>query len=155
MSIKQGIVTTETQDAASTTSQRPIFQRPSPGHVQTASMLFFDNVGGPTLEAAIANLRVGARVVICGRISQTAGGGLYGVRNLGQLIGKRARIHGFGVFEFADRYPEARAWLAAQARSGRLRQHVHVIDWLKRAPIGLGMLFRGENQGKLVVRVAE
>lgn len=125
--------------------------RACPGGVD----VFFDNVGGPTLEAAIANLRVGARVVICGRISQTAGGELYGVRNLGLLIGKRARIQGFGVFEFADRYPEARTWLAAQAKSGRLRQRVHVIDGLEQAPVGLGMLFRGENQGKLVVRVAE
>jgi hypothetical protein len=125
--------------------------RACPGGVD----VFFDNVGGPTLEAAIANLRVGARVVICGRISQTAGGELYGVRNLGLLIGKRARIQGFGVFEFADRYPEARTWLAAQAKSGCLRQRVHVIDGLEQAPVGLGMLFRGENQGKLVVRVAE
>jgi hypothetical protein len=117
--------------------------------------VFFDNVGGPTLDAALANLRVGARVVICGRISQTAVGELYGVRNLGLLIGKRARIQGFGVPIFADRYPEARTWLAAQARLGRLRQQVHIIDGLERAPIGLGMLFRGENKGKLVVRVAE
>jgi NADPH-dependent curcumin reductase CurA len=84
-------------------------------------------------------------VVICGRISQTVGGELYGVRNLGLLIGKRARIQGFAVSDFAHRYPEARTWLAAQAKSGRLRQHVHIIDGLERAPVGLGMLFRGEN----------
>jgi NADPH-dependent curcumin reductase CurA len=117
--------------------------------------VFYDNVGGPTLEAALANLRIGARVVICGRISQTAGGELYGVRNLGLLIGKRARIQGFAVSDFTHRFPEARTWLAAQAKSGRLRQNVHVIDGLERTPVGLAMLFRGENNGKLVVRVAE
>src|SRR5262249_10144603 len=116
--------------------------------------VFYDNVGGPTLDAALPNLRIGARVVICGRISQTAGGELYGVRNLGLLIGKRARIQGFVVPDFADRYPEARTWLAAQARSGRLHQHLHIIDGLESAPVGLGMLFRGENDGKLVVHVA-
>ncbi len=62
--------------------------RACPGGVD----VFFDNVGGPTLEAAIARLRTGGRVVICGRISQTAADELYGVRNLGLLIGRRARI---------------------------------------------------------------
>jgi NADPH-dependent curcumin reductase CurA len=66
--------------------------------------VFYDNVGGHTLEAALDNLRVGARVVICGRISQTAGGEPYGVRNLGLLIGKRARVQGFAVSDFAYRY---------------------------------------------------
>lgn len=117
--------------------------------------LFYDNVGGPTLDAALANLATGARVVICGRISQTASAELYGVRGLGQLIGKRARLQGFVVFDYADRYGEARRWLVAQRDAGRLRQKLHVIDGLARAPEGLAMLFRGENSGKLVVRVQE
>jgi NADPH-dependent curcumin reductase CurA len=115
--------------------------------------LFYDNVGGPTLEAAIDNLALNARVVICGRISQTASAELYGVRNLGNLIGKRGTIRGFVVFDYAHRYAEARRWLAAQRDAGRLRQRTHVIDDLSRAPEGLGMLFRGENTGKLVVKV--
>jgi hypothetical protein len=78
------------------------------------------------------------------------------VRNLGHLlIGKRARIQGFGVPYFADRYPEARTWLAAQAKLGRLRHHVHVIVGFERAPGELGTLPGSENNGKLVVRVAE
>jgi len=116
--------------------------------------VFYDNVGGPTLDAALANLRLGARVVICGRISQTASEALYGVRNLGLLIGKRARIQGFVVFDYHDRYAEARHWLAVQQKAGRIQQRLHVIDDLGRAPDGLGMLFRGENTGKLVVQVA-
>ena len=116
--------------------------------------VFYDNVGGPTLDAALANLRMGARVVICGRISQTASEALYGVRNLGLLIGKRARIQGFVVFDYHDRYAEARHWLSAQLKAGRIRQRLHVIDDLARAPEGLAMLFRGENAGKLVVQVA-
>ncbi len=116
--------------------------------------VFYDNVGGPTLEAAIANLRIGGRVVVCGRISQTAAGEPHGVRNLGQFIGKRARMEGFVVFDYHDRYGEARAWISAHVKSGRLRQRLHVIDGLERAPEGLGMLFRGENTGKLVVSVA-
>ena len=116
--------------------------------------VFFDNVGGATLDAALTQLRTGARVVICGRISQTAAPELYGVRNLGLLIGKRARMQGFVVFDYHNRYDEARAWLAAQLRAGRLKQRLHVLENLEQAPVGLGMLFRGENKGKLVVKVA-
>ncbi len=123
--------------------------RACPGGVD----VFFDNVGGPTLDAAIANLRLGGRVVICGRISQTASGELYGVKNLGLLIGKRGRIEGLLVTDFTARFGEARHWIAAQRDAGRLKQRMHVIDGLDQAAVGLGMLFKGENMGKLVVRV--
>ena len=125
--------------------------RACPGGVD----VFYDNVGGTTLDAALANLRLRGRVVICGRISQTAATELTGITQLGQLIGKRARVEGFVVTDFAARFAEGRHWLATQRDTGRLRQRVHVIDGLERAPEGLGMLFRGENMGKLVVKVAD
>ena len=125
-------------------------RRTCPGGVD----VFFDNVGGPTLDAALANLRLHARVVICGRISQTAAETLYGVTGLGQLIGTRARIQGLLVSDYAARFAEGRTWLAAQRDAGRLRQRLHVLEGLEQAPAGLGMLFRGENMGKLAVRVA-
>jgi NADPH-dependent curcumin reductase CurA len=115
--------------------------------------VFYDNVGGATLDAALANLRLRARVVICGRISQTAAEVPDGVRNVGLLIGKRARIEGFIVSDFAARFGEGRAWLAARMAEGALRHRVHAIEGLEAAPEGLGMLFRGGNTGKLVVRV--
>jgi NADPH-dependent curcumin reductase CurA len=116
--------------------------------------VYFDNVGGPTLDAALANLRTDARVVLCGRISQTVAAEPYGIRNLGALGGKRITIRNFLVFDYHDRYPEARAWLSAQIRGGRLRQKLHIVDGLENAPHALGMLFKGENTGKLIVRVA-
>jgi len=124
--------------------------RTCPGGVD----VFYDNVGGPTLDAALAALRVRGRAVICGRISQTASTELYGVRNIGLLIGKRARIEGFVVSDFQDRFAQARHWLAAQRDAGQMHQRLHVVDGLEQAPAGLGMLFRGENMGKLVVKVA-
>jgi hypothetical protein len=78
----------------------------------------------------------------------------YAIRNLGLLSSARGRMGGFIVFEYHDRYPEARAWLVAQLRAGRLQQKLHVVDGLDQAPDALGMLFRGENTGKLVVQVA-
>jgi NADPH-dependent curcumin reductase CurA len=116
--------------------------------------VLFDNVGGEQLDLALASLRERGRVAICGRISQTAAGELYGVKNLGLLIGKRARIEGFIVFDYNARYPEARAWIAQQLKAGRLRQRLHVLEGLEKAPEGLQMLFQGRNQGKLLVQVA-
>jgi NADPH-dependent curcumin reductase CurA len=116
--------------------------------------LYFDNVGGPTLDAALLHLRDSARVVLCGRISQVAADPPYGIRNLGQLSARRGRMQGFQVFRYHDRYEEARAWLVARRREGQLRQRLHILDGLHHAPGALGMLFRGENTGKLIVRVS-
>lgn len=116
--------------------------------------VYFDNVGGPTLDAALANLRTDARVVLCGRISQTVAAEPYGIRNLGRLGGKRITMRNFLVFDYHDRYPEARTWLSAQIRGGRLQQKLHIVDGLEHAPMALGMLFRGENTGKLVIKAA-
>jgi NADPH-dependent curcumin reductase CurA len=116
--------------------------------------LYFDNVGGATLDAALANLRESARVVLCGRISQTLAEEPYPVHNLSRLAAAHGRMQGFLVFDYHDRYDEARTWLAARLADGSLRQRLHVLNGLEQAPHGLGMLFRGENMGKLVVRVA-
>lgn len=116
--------------------------------------VYFDNVGGPTLDAALANVKTDARIVLCGRISQAATTEPYGIRNLGMLGGKRVTIRNFLVFDYHDRYPEARAWLSAQIRDGRLQQRLHIVEGLERAPRALEMLFNGENFGKLIVRVA-
>jgi len=115
--------------------------------------LYFDNVSGPTLDAALAHLREDARVVLCGRISQAHATEPYSVRNLNRFAAVHGRMQGFLVFNYRERYDEARAWLAARRREGRLNQKLHVLQGLAQAPIGLGMLFRGENTGKLVVRL--
>ena len=115
--------------------------------------LCFDNVGGATLDAALEHLRPNARIVLCGRISQATATEPYAVRNLHKLAAAHGRMQGFLVFNYHDRYDEARTWLAARLRDGSLKQRLHVLEGLERAPVGLGMLFRGENTGKLVVRV--
>lgn len=115
--------------------------------------VYFDNVGGEILDAALMALRMGARVASCGRISQAGVTEPYGVKNLGALGGKRVRMQGFLVFDYHDRYGEARAWLAHHLRAGRLQQRLHVVEGLGRAPEALAMLFNGGNTGKLVVGV--
>jgi NADPH-dependent curcumin reductase len=113
--------------------------------------VYFDNVGGPILDAAIAKLALQGRVVVCGRISQTASAELYGVKNLGLLIGRRARIEGFVVSDFEAEFAAARRWIAARLKTGEIKQRVHLLDGLAACPDGLAMLFRGGNTGKLIV----
>ena len=115
--------------------------------------VYFDNVGGEILDAALLSLRMGARVVSCGRISQAGTKEPYGVKNLGALGGKRVRMQGFLVFDYHDRYAEARAFLTHHLRAGRLRQKLHVVEGLDKAPEVLAMLFTGGNTGKLVVGI--
>ena len=114
--------------------------------------VYFDNVGGEILDGALANIRQKGRVVVCGRISQTAGRrqGLY---NTGQLIGRRARMEGFIVTDFEDEFDDAQRWLAERLKAGKIHQKIHVLDGLEQAPEGLRMLFAGENIGKMVVKV--
>ncbi len=117
--------------------------------------LYFDNVGGETLDAALMHLRMDGRVAMCGRISQVIAETPYRLSNLGRLSARCGRMQGFQVFRYHDRYEEARAWLAAQLRDGRLHQRMHILDGLRQAPAALGMLFRGENFGKLVIQVSQ
>ena len=118
--------------------------------------VFFDNVGGATLDTALLHLRVGARIVICGAISEYSNASpIEGYRHahLFQLLMKRARIEGFVVPDFADRYPEIDASLAAMVGRGALRARTHVLEGLAEAAEGLQLLLTGGNRGKLMVRV--
>ncbi len=118
----------------------------------------FDNVGGPALDAALMHLKVGARVAICGQISQYSNAGpadAYRYANLFQLLMKRARIEGFVVPDFDDRASEIDARLADLAARGALKPRIHVLEGLDRAAGGLELLLTGGNRGKLLVRVSD
>jgi hypothetical protein len=120
--------------------------------------LFFDNVGGPVLDAVLANLAVGARIVVCGAVSQydlPNAASAYGCRNLPLLMFRRARMEGFVVPQFMDRYAEFDAILLDLYRSGRLKNRPQYIAGLEQAPAALGLLFNGQNEGKLIVQVSE
>lgn len=117
--------------------------------------VFFDNVGGDVLDTALTLINLRARIVMCGMISQyNEAVPPPGPRFLVNLLTKRARMEGFIVFDYAERYPEAFAALAAWLAEGRLRYAVDSIDGLERAPEAVNRLFAGENTGKLIVRVS-
>ena len=125
-------------------------------HAPNGVDVFFDNVGGEALEAALARLARGARIVLCGAVSQynaTAAEG--GPANYMQLLVARASMTGFVIFDYADRYAEGVAQLAKWLRSGELRSREHVVAGdVHDFPEVLLELFRGENTGKLVLELS-
>jgi NADPH-dependent curcumin reductase CurA len=124
-------------------------------HAPDGVNVYFDNVGGDTLDEVLRRLARGARVVICGAISQyNALEAPRGPANYLQLIVERASMTGFLVFDYADRYPEAIAQLAEWHRDGRLRSREDVVrGGLDQFPEVFLRLFRGENTGKLILQL--
>jgi NADPH-dependent curcumin reductase len=118
--------------------------------------VYFDNVGGEILDAALGALARHARVVISGAISQyNATGGMRGPANYMSLLVNRATMTGFLVFDFANRYAEAAQEMAGWLTDGRLKTFEDIAGGGVRAfPETLLRLFRGENTGKLVLEVA-
>ncbi|MEE3054996.1 MAG: NADP-dependent oxidoreductase [Planctomycetota bacterium] len=118
--------------------------------------VYFDNVGGEILEAALSGINDRARIVVCGMISQyNAIEPPPGPRNLGNLLIHRARMEGFIVLDYFLRASEAIEALGAWVSEGRLRYRVHVVEGLEEAPAALNYLFDGRNKGKLVIKLAE
>ena len=117
--------------------------------------VFFDNVGGEVLEVGLDNLKLGARVVLCGGISTyNAVEPPPGPRNYMQLVIKSARMEGFTVSNYIARWRDATMELAAWLGDGKLKDRVQIVDGLERAPEALNMLFTGANTGKLLVKVS-
>ncbi|HEX7045879.1 MAG TPA: NADP-dependent oxidoreductase [Burkholderiales bacterium] len=125
-------------------------------HCPDGINVYFDNVGGPILEAALANLARRARVVLCGAISQynATPDQLTGPRNYMSLLVNRARMEGFIVFDYAARYGEAVRDMAGWLKEGRLKAREDIVEGLENFPSALLKLFTGENLGKLVLKVA-
>ena len=117
--------------------------------------VFFDNVGGDILDAALANLAMHARVVICGFIaSNYAAEPQPGPANYSRIVYKRARMEGFVLFDYWNRYHEAEQALLGWYRAGLLKNCEDVTDGLENMPDALGELFRGGNTGIKICRVA-
>jgi NADPH-dependent curcumin reductase CurA len=116
--------------------------------------VFFDNVGGGILDFALTRLNRGARITLCGAISQYNALKPEGISSYMNLITQRAKIEGYIVSDFVGRYPEALRELSKWISEGRLIRKYHVVEGLERAPEALPLLYTGANTGKLVVRVS-
>jgi len=116
--------------------------------------VFFDNVGGPVLDAALARLANGGRVVLCGAISSYNDAHRPpGPANYLNLIQRRASMRGFLALDHWGRYPEILAHLQKWVADGQLRYRLHTYEGLDHAVEALNAMFTGENTGKIVIRL--
>ena len=116
--------------------------------------VYFENVGGAHLEAALEHMNLRGRVVLCGMISQyndtTASSG---ARNLRLAVRKRLTLTGFIVSDHADRQPQFYADMGAWIADGKITWQETIIDGIENAPKAFLGLFTGENTGKMLVRL--
>jgi hypothetical protein len=118
--------------------------------------VYFDNVGGEILEAALGNLAMRGRIVLCGAISgYNDMRHMRGPRNYLNLLMQRGRMEGFIVTDFAAKFGEAVGQLAAWAKEGRIKDRVDIAEGLESAPAALRRLFTGANVGKQLIKVAD
>jgi NADPH-dependent curcumin reductase CurA len=121
-------------------------------HAPRGVDVYFDNVGGEILDDVLACLARGARVVICGAVSQYNETQVRGPANYLMLLVARASMTGMLVFDYEDRYPQAMAELAGWLREGKIVSREHVVHGgVADFPEALLMLFDGANTGKLVL----
>ena len=117
--------------------------------------VYFDNVGGAILDAVLLQINIGARVVMCGAISEYNLAESPGIKNYKELIMQRGRMEGFIILDYVDRFIEAIMELAPWVAEGRVKYAVEIVDGLEHAPDALNRLFTGDHSGKLIVRVSE
>lgn len=118
--------------------------------------VFFDNVGGGILEAALNHINMHARVVLCGGISAyNATAPVPGPANLMNLVVMRARMEGFIVIDYMDRSAQAVADLVAWMEQGLLHHQVDVQEGFDNIPDTLNRLFTGRNIGKQLLKIAD
>ena len=116
--------------------------------------VYFDNVGGDILDAALVHLARHARVVVCGAISQyNATGAMKGPSNYLSLLVNHASMTGFVVSDYLDRYAQGAIEMAGWLAAGKLVSREDVAEGLENFPDTLLRLFRGENTGKLVLKL--
>lgn len=117
--------------------------------------VYFDNVGGEILDAALACLNRYARVAVCGWISTYNESELPPLANLWQLVARSVTIRGFVILDYLDRFPEGIAQLAEWVMAGKLQFREDVVDGLDNVLPTFLRLFDGSNSGKLVIRIPE
>jgi hypothetical protein len=116
--------------------------------------VIFENVGGTVLDAGLLNLRNGARIGLCGLISEYNSTAPVGARNLWKLIVHRASIRGLLVADYVPRFGEGAGQIAAWLQAGKLVADEHVDAGLDNAYAAFMRLFSGTNEGKMILQIA-
>jgi NADPH-dependent curcumin reductase CurA len=123
-------------------------------HCPNGVDVFFDNVGGKTLETVLDHLNIGARVVMSGAVSSyNATEPVPGPYNMFKIITQRATMKGFMVTDYVEQYPQALETMLDWLISGRIVNAEEVIEGIENTPRAWCRMFEGGNRGKLVVRL--
>jgi NADPH-dependent curcumin reductase len=133
-----------------TENVRSALRQHAPGGVD----VYLDNVGGEVLDAVLTRLARGARIIICGAVSQYNSDNVRGPANYLMLLVARASMTGMVIFDYQDRFPQATAELAGWFRDGQITSREHIVHGgVGDFPDALLMLFAGENTGKLILAI--
>lgn len=116
--------------------------------------LLFENVGGPVMDLVLDRINNRARIALCGMVSTYNGGTGQSSRSLMQLVNKSARMEGFLVLNYMDRYMEVVQKLQGMVLDGQLRYQIDIVEGLDRTVEAMGRVFRGDNRGIQVVRIS-
>jgi len=117
--------------------------------------VYFDNVGGAVLDAALANMHKGGRIPVCGVLADyNVAGERYGIQNFRKVFDKSLVIRGFLLSDYRDRWPEARAELESMVASGAMKYRETIAEGIKNAPDAFIGMLQGANMGKQLVKLA-
>ena len=117
--------------------------------------IYFDNVGGEILDTALGHLNKGARVILCGAISEYARTTPFSLKNYGLVRQKEADLRGFFVYNHAPMFQEAEATIAEWIREGKLEALMDIEVGFENVPQSLIGLYTGTNIGKRIVKISE
>jgi len=131
------------------TSPGDALDRLCPGGID----VYFDNVGGATLDAVLARLRPFARIPVCGMISQYDGQG-GGIRNLAAVVGARATMTGFIIYDHMAGFDSFPPRMAERMRRGEVRYFEDIVEGIENTPAAFIGMMAGDNLGKRLVQVA-
>jgi hypothetical protein len=116
--------------------------------------VYFENVGGETLDTLLRLMNFRGRIIVCGLISEYNATEPYGVKMFRSVLVNRLKVQGMIVFDWLERYAEANAALLDLVLAGKLKYRESILQGIESAPRGLIGLLKGENFGKQLVRLA-
>ncbi|MBL6641533.1 MAG: NADP-dependent oxidoreductase [PS1 clade bacterium] len=114
--------------------------------------IYFDNVGGEMLDAAILNMKPKGRIVVSGQVAEYNREKPVGIRQTTRFITHRLRMEGLVVYDYAKQFPEAQAAMAALIRDGKLAYKDNISDGIEDAPRAYAALFAGANFGRRLIK---
>ena len=117
--------------------------------------IYFENVGGPITDAVLSRMNIGSRISLCGLISAYNAESITPGPAWGNLLVKRINLKGFIVFDYIKRYLEAYQDLSNWVRDGKIQYKNDIVPGLENASLAIKKLFSGDNNGKLIVQIAD